>query len=91
MPGIKAGLNEHALIDWLAARHNMEAVQTDPLKWMKPKVTDVMSYAFAERHRILAVVSTDTAARLCRTEVESWMGDVEHVTRRQVKRAGRAQ
>ncbi|MCT7358994.1 MAG: type II secretion system protein E [Thalassobium sp.] len=81
-------LNEHALIDWLAARHNMEAVQIDPLEVDVSAVTDVMSYAFAERHRILAVkVSTDTVVVACaEPEVESWMGDVEHVTRRQVKR-----
>ncbi|UXD89071.1 GspE/PulE family protein [Thalassolituus hydrocarboniclasticus] len=81
-------LNEHLLIDWLAERHKMEAVQIDPLEVDVSAVTDVMSYAFAERHRILAVkVSTDTVVVACaEPEVDSWIADVEHVTRRQVKR-----
>ncbi len=81
-------LNEHTLVEWLAAKYGMQAVQIDPLDVDVTAVTDVMSYAFAERHRILAVkVSHDSVVIACaEPQVEGWVSDVEHVTRRQVKR-----
>ena len=81
-------LNEHTLIEWLAVHSGMEAVQIDPLEVDVTQVTDVMSYAFAERHRILAInVSPDTVTVACaEPEVDSWVPDLEHVTRRRVKR-----
>ena len=81
-------LNEQVLVEWLAHKHKLDFVQIDPLEVDVPAVTEVMSYAFAERHGILAVkVSTDTVVIACaEPQVDSWVTDVEHVTRRQVKR-----
>src|SRR5690606_18875288 len=81
-------LSEQVLVEWLAAKHQLECVQIDPLEVDVPAVTEVMSYAFAERHGILAVkVSVDSVVvASAEPLVNSWVTDVEHVTRRQVKR-----
>lgn len=86
----KAGsvLTEQALVEWLAQEYKMSAVSIDPLEVDVTAITDVMSYAFAERHKILALkVSKDeVVVASSEPEVSNWVGDVEHVTRRQVKR-----
>ena len=81
-------LTEHLLVEWLAKHYNMPYVQIDPLEVDVPAVTEVMSYAFAERHGILAInVSHDRVVVACAEPlVQSWVSDVEHVTRRRVER-----
>ncbi|MAX98452.1 MAG: type II secretion system protein E [Oceanospirillaceae bacterium] len=81
-------LNEHVLTEWLAEQNDMQCVQIDPLEVDVTKVTDLMSYAFAERHRILAVkVQPDTVVVACaEPRVSGWIADLEHVSRRQVQR-----
>jgi len=44
---------------WLAERARQPYLRIDPLKVNVNKVTEVMSYAFAQRHNILAVEVTD--------------------------------
>jgi len=80
-------LNEYAIVEWLAERFNMESYQIDPLEINVSSVTDVMSYACSERHQILAIkVSTDeVVVATAEPQVRSWVVDLEHVTRRQVK------
>ena len=81
-------LTEHALIEWLGERESMDVINIDPLEINVSAVTEVMSYAFSERHKILAVkVSTDEVVVACTDPYSSsWVGDLEHVTRRNVKR-----
>ena len=81
-------LSEHALIEWLGERESMDVINIDPLEINVSAVTEVMSYAFSERHKILAVkVSTDEVVVACTDpDSSSWVGDLEHVTRRNVKR-----
>lgn len=81
-------LTEHALIEWLGERESMDVINIDPLEINVSAVTEVMSYAFSERHKILAVkVSTDEVVVACTDpDSSSWVGDLEHVTRRNVKR-----
>ncbi|WP_430460861.1 GspE/PulE family protein [Thalassolituus sp. LLYu03] len=81
-------LNEDGLVSWLAQKCGMQTVQIDPLEVDVTKVTEVMSYAFAERNRILAVeVTTDSVVVACaEPDIEAWVPDLEHVTRRHVKR-----
>merc|ERR1712000_129795 len=81
-------VNEHVLTEWLAEQNDMQCVQIDPLEVDVTKVTDLMSYAFAERHRILAVkVQPDTVVVACaEPRVSGWIADLEHVSRRQVQR-----
>jgi len=58
-PGRRLDLD--ALTEWLAASHGQTCVSIDPLRVNVQAVTGVMSYAFAERHRILALeVAADT-------------------------------
>jgi general secretion pathway protein E len=87
---LKSGqaLTEHVLVEWLAQQRGLGTVQIDPLEVDVTAVTDVMSYAFAERHSILAVeVTADTVIVACaEPDIEAWVPDLEHVTRRQVKR-----
>jgi general secretion pathway protein E len=81
-------LNEHGLVEWLAQRYHMESVVIDPLSVNVSAVTEIMSYAFAERHRILAIKATreELWVACSEPEIKSWVADVEHVSRRQVKR-----
>lgn len=81
-------LSEHALTEWLAERESMDVINIDPLEINVSAVTEVMSYAFSERHKILAVkVGTDDVVVACTDpDSSSWVGDLEHVTRRNVKR-----
>ncbi|MDF1763205.1 MAG: GspE/PulE family protein [Oleibacter sp.] len=81
-------LNEHSLIAWLASRESMTAYIIDPLEINVSVITEVMSYAFSERHDILAVsANKDEVVVACaEPHVSSWVADLEHVTRRQVRR-----
>lgn len=81
-------LSEQVLVEWLAKRYQLESVVIDPLDIDVSTVTAVMSYAFAERHRILAIRATrDQLWVACsEPELSSWVVDVEHVSRRQVTR-----
>lgn len=81
-------LTEPVLVEWLAQQHDMESVQIDPLEVDVAGITDVMSFAFADRHKILALeVTADTVVIACaEPEINSWVTDVEHVTRKRVKR-----
>ena len=81
-------LSEDLLMAWLAQQNNMPSVIIDPLDIDVSAITDVMSYAFAERHKILAVAVNNEEVTVASAEpwVNSWVSDVEHVTRRQVKR-----
>ncbi len=47
------------LLEWFQQLSGMEKFHIDPLKINVPRVTDVMSYNFSQRHHILAVYSSD--------------------------------
>lgn len=81
-------LNEQLLVEWLATARGMEHYQIDPLEIDVADVTGVMSYAFAERHRILAIkVSQDELViGTAEPDVYGWVADIEQVNRRPVKR-----
>ena len=54
------------LSEWLAEKSGLPQFHVDPLKIKVDQVTTVMSYAFAERHGILAVeVSRDSVTVAC--------------------------
>lgn len=84
----KQVLNEHTLVEWLAEQESMETVNIDPLEINVTAVTAVMSYAFSERHNILAVeANAEYVIVACADPYSAtWMSDLEHVTRRSVKR-----
>jgi general secretion pathway protein E len=56
-PGKKLDLDE--LTTWLCEQSGQPFFHIDPLKINVNKITDVMSYAFAQRHNILAVEVRD--------------------------------
>lgn len=81
-------LNEDALMSWLAAKNELPHVTIDPLEIDVTSVTAQMSYAFSERHKILAVnVSKDeVVVATAEPFVSGWITDLEHTTRRQISR-----
>jgi len=85
-PGRK--LDMAALLAWLGGRAGQAVYQIDPLKINVTAVAEVMSRAFAERHRILAVEVTESEVVIASGEpwVHSWEGNLEHVLRKRIRR-----
>lgn len=84
----KRNLDQYAISDWLAKRAGQDYYHIDPLKIAVKKITDVMSYAFAERHRILAVEVNDKEVVIASAEpyISSWETDLKHVLRKNIRR-----
>jgi general secretion pathway protein E len=84
------GHNLHidVLLDWLSERCQQPVYHLDPLKINVPSITEVMSFEFAQRHKILAVNVTadDVIIATCEPYLNSWQNDLEHVLRRPIKR-----
>jgi general secretion pathway protein E len=81
-------LTMDALLVWLSERCGQDVVEIDPLKINVAEVAEVMSRAFAERHRILAVAVTDEEVVIASAEpyVRAWQGNLEHVLRKRIRR-----
>ncbi len=76
------------LLSWLGNRVGQAVYEIDPLRINVGAVADVMSRAFAERHRILAVEANRDSVVVASAEpfLYSWQANLEHVARRPVKR-----
>ena len=85
-PGKKLEL-EHLTV-WLAALANQPYMRIDPLKIDVAAVTPLMSYAFAQRHKILAVAVDKDAVTIASAQpfVHKWESDLMHVLKRPIKR-----
>jgi general secretion pathway protein E len=81
-------LTMDALLAWLGERSGQAVVEIDPLKINVAAVAEVMSRAFAERHRILAVDVSDDEVVIASAEpyVHAWQSNLEHVVRRPIRR-----
>jgi general secretion pathway protein E len=81
-------LDIESLTQYLASRVQMDYLRIDPLKVDVAKVGDVMSAAYAERHRVLPVQVTATEVVVATAEpfVDDWIGEVERQARRTVRR-----
>ena len=81
-------LDMDGLLAWLGARVEQPVYQIDPLKINVTAVAEVMSRAFAERHRILAVEVSAEEVVVASGEpfVSSWESNLEHVLRKRVRR-----
>lgn len=81
-------LTMDALLAWLGPRVEQAVYVIDPLKINVTEVADVMSRAFAERHRILAVEVTDKEVVIATAEpyIRAWEGNLEHVLRKPIRR-----
>ena len=81
-------LDIEALTQWLAGRAGLDYLRIDPLKVDVGKVADIMSAAYAERHRVLPVQVTATEVVVATAEpfIVDWVAEVERQSRRSVRR-----
>ncbi|PWK53459.1 GspE/PulE family protein [Pleionea mediterranea] len=84
----KVELDDQYLSEWYATRCGMECVELDPLKLDVDAITDVMSKAFAQRHKILAYSVNANSVTVATSEpyVTGWVSGLEHILRKEVKR-----
>ncbi|WP_116368419.1 GspE/PulE family protein [Parahaliea mediterranea] len=76
------------LLHWLAARTDQSVYRIDPLKINVSAVSEVMSKAFAQRHRILAVEVNPEDVVIASAEpyIRGWEKNLEHVLRKPIRR-----
>ncbi len=81
-------LDMERLLAWLSEQSGQPVYQIDPLKINMGAIAEVMSLAFAQRHRILAVEVTEDAVLIASAEpwISAWEGNLEHVLRKPIKR-----
>ncbi|HDZ56473.1 MAG TPA: type II/IV secretion system protein [Pseudomonas xinjiangensis] len=85
-PGKKLDLE--ALSRWLAAEADQPYYRIDPLKINVAAVTPLMSFAFAQRHKILAVEVNEREATIASAQpfLRSWEANLTHVLKREIRR-----
>ena len=81
-------LDIESLAQWLAGRAGIDYLRIDPLKVDVGKIADVMSAAYAERHRVLPVQVSPTEVVVATAEpfITDWVAEVERQSRRSVRR-----
>ncbi len=81
-------LSIDVLVEWLGEQAGQPFYRIDPLKIDVSAVTNVMSYAFAQRHKILAVEVSLDEVLVASGEpfLNSWEPQLEHVTRKAIRR-----
>lgn len=72
----------------LSTQSGQDYYRIDPLKIDSAFVTQVMSYAFTQRHHIMAVEVTPYQVTITSAEpyIDSWEADLEHVLQKKIKR-----
>ena len=85
-PGKKLDLE--SLTQWLASFAGQPYLRIDPLKIDVAALTPLMSYAFAQRHAILAVAADSEAVTIASAQpfVRAWEANLTHVLKRPIKR-----
>ena len=85
-PGRKLDLE--TLTQWLADYAGQPYLRIDPLKINVAAVTPLMSHAFAQRHKILAVAVDIDSVTIATAQpfVSSWESNLLHVLKRPIKR-----
>ncbi|WP_455923009.1 GspE/PulE family protein [Pseudomonas putida] len=73
---------------WLAQQAGQPYLRIDPLKIDVAALTPLMSYGFAQRHKIIAVAATRSAVTVASAQpfVSRWEADLTHVLKRPIKR-----
>jgi general secretion pathway protein E len=81
-------LDIEMLTQYLAGRAGMTYLRIDPLKVDVGKVADMMSAAYAERHRVLPVQVTTSEVVVATSEpfLTDWIDEVERQAKRSVRR-----
>jgi general secretion pathway protein E len=80
-------LDVESLTQWMAERAGLSYLRIDPLKVDVGKVADVMSAAYAERHKVLPVQVGPTEVVVATAEpfIRDWVPEVERQTRKTVR------
>jgi general secretion pathway protein E len=80
-------LDIEQLTQWLAGRSGIDYFRIDPLKVDVGKVADVMSAAYAERHKVLPVQVGVAEVVVATAEpfIRDWVPEVERQTRKSVR------
>jgi general secretion pathway protein E len=80
-------LDIETLTQWLAGRCGLNYLRIDPLKVDVGKVADVMSAAYAERHKVLPVQVSPAEVVVATAEpfIRDWVPEVERQTRKSVR------
>ncbi|MBV1734128.1 MAG: GspE/PulE family protein [Hydrogenophaga sp.] len=80
-------LDIEQLTQWLAGHSGMDYFRIDPLKVDVGKVADVMSAAYAERHKVLPVQVGVAEVVVATAEpfIRDWVPEVERQTRKSVR------
>ena len=83
-----APLTTERLLSWLGGQCQQAYYNIDPLKVNVPAVTEVMSFQFSQRHKILAVEVSRDEVVIASAEpfIRAWEADLEHVLRRPIRR-----
>ncbi|NBA97219.1 GspE/PulE family protein [Pseudomonas sp. R5(2019)] len=81
-------LDLESLTLWLAQQAGQPYLRIDPLKIDVAAITPLMSYAFAQRHRILAVAIDNDGVTVASAQpyVHGWEADLRHVLKLPIKR-----
>jgi len=79
-------LTEVVLTEWFARKCQLPLVTIDPLKVNVSVVTDVMSFAFAQRHKILCidVNNQDVVVATAEPYASGWEEQLAHIVRKPV-------
>jgi general secretion pathway protein E len=80
-------LDAEMLTEWLAQHCGLTYLRIDPLKVDVGKVGDVMSAAYAERHKVLPVQVSSAEVVVATAEpfIRDWVPEVERQTRKSVR------
>jgi general secretion pathway protein E len=81
-------LDMEALLAWLGKESGQQPYAIDPLKINVSAISEVMSLAFAQRHKILAVEVNETEVLIASAEpwISAWESNLEHVLRKPIRR-----
>lgn len=81
-------VDEHFLANWLANKAKLGYHEIDPLRVKAADVTEVMSYAYAKKYRILAIGVAADSVMIATAEpyITSWVENLEHVLKKRIIR-----
>lgn len=83
-----AFLDDNTLCEWMSAKSHVPLFQIDPLKVNVSSVTDVMSFAFAQRHQILCVDVNPHEITVATSQpyISGWEEQLAHIANKPVKK-----
>src|ERR1700729_3722 len=81
-------LKLEGLTEWLAGHAGLPYLKIDPMKINASSVTQVVSHAYAQRHRILPVAAAagEVTFATCEPFDAAWAADLAQMLRRDVRR-----